>query len=100
MPIAGRTREAYGSHGGGVVGGYGPSMQGGTRDSLARRWEGLSAPVQFGLALPVCVLALWWAHVAFLNQPIGRGLVYGIFWGLLLDALLVYATANEARRRR
>lgn len=69
-------------------------------DRLARRWESLPGPVRFAVALPVLVLFLWWIHVAFLNQPTGRGLIYGVFWGVILDALLLWATANEARRRR
>jgi hypothetical protein len=69
------------------------------RDSLARRWEALPGPLQFGISLAVSIAVLWPGHVYLLNQPVGRGLLYAIFWGLLLSLLVVYVTRGEARKR-
>jgi hypothetical protein len=66
---------------------------------LVRRWEALPGAAQFWVALPIFTAVLWWGHVALLNQPVGRGLVYGLFWGALLALGLVWASTNEARRR-
>jgi hypothetical protein len=54
---------------------------------------------QMGLAAPVFVVLMWGGHVAFLSQPVGRGLAYGVFWGLLLTAAVVGATRSERARR-
>jgi hypothetical protein len=35
-----------------------------------------------------------------MNQPVGRGLAYGIFWGALLTGAVVGASRAEAARRR
>lgn len=48
---------------------------------------------------PLAVALLWLAHVGLLNQPPGRGLVYGVFWGLLATGVLVGATRSERARR-
>lgn len=67
---------------------------------LLRRWEDAPAAVQVGLVGPVVIGLLWWAHVALLNQPAGRGLSYGIFWGALATGAIVAATRSEGARRR
>ena len=45
-------------------------------------------------------MLLWFGHVVFLNQPVGRGLAYGIFWGLLVTAAVVGASRSEKARRK
>jgi hypothetical protein len=64
-----------------------------------RRWEGLHGVVQVAIVAPVAILLLWWVHVALLAQPVGRGLAYGVFWGLLVTAAVVGASRSERARR-
>jgi hypothetical protein len=68
--------------------------------ALVRRWEALHVGAQVAIAAPLCVLLLWAAHVFLMNQPVGRGLAYGIFWGALLTGAVVGASRAEAARRR
>jgi hypothetical protein len=65
-----------------------------------RRWEDLHVAVQVAIVAPVAILLLWFGHVVFLNQPVGRGLAYGIFWGLLVTAAVVGASRSEKARRK
>lgn len=69
------------------------------RTALLRRWEDLHVAVQLAVAAPVLVVALWVAHVGLLGQPLGRGLAYGIFWGLLATGVVVGASRSERARR-
>lgn len=55
--------------------------------------------VQVAIVAPLAVLLLWAAHVFLMNQPLWRGLSYGLFWGLLLTAAVVGATRSERARR-
>jgi hypothetical protein len=64
-----------------------------------RRWEDLHVAAQVALLLPVAVLALWGAHIVLMNQPVGRGLAYGVFWGVIATALIVGASRSERARR-
>jgi hypothetical protein len=64
-----------------------------------RRWEALHILVQVAVVLPVAVLVLWAAHVSLLNQPLGRGLAYGVFWGVLATGAIVGASRSEKARR-
>lgn len=64
-----------------------------------RRWEDLHIVAQVAVVLPVSILVLWFVHVVFLNQPIGRGLSYGVFWGVLATAAIVGASRSEKARR-
>lgn len=64
-----------------------------------RRWEGLHVAAQVGVMLPLAILALWAVHIALLNQPVGRGLAYGVFWGAIATALVVGASRSERARR-
>ena len=68
--------------------------------ALLRRWEAFHVGVQVAIVAPLSVLLLWAAHVWLMNQPVGRGLAYGIFWGALLTAAVVGASRAEAARRR
>jgi hypothetical protein len=64
-----------------------------------RTWEDLHVAVQVAIAAPVAVLLLWLIHVVFMNQPVGRGLAYGVFWGLIATAVVVGASRSEKARR-
>ena len=66
---------------------------------LLLRWEALHIAAQVAIVAPVAVAALWGLHVVFLNQPIGRGLLYGIFWGVLATGIVVGASRAERARR-
>lgn len=55
--------------------------------------------VQVAVAFIVSVAGLWIAHIALLNQPVGRGLMYAIFWGLIATGVIVSATRTERARR-
>lgn len=48
---------------------------------------------------PLAILVLWGVHLAMLNQPLWRGLAYGVFWGLIVTALVVGASRSERARR-
>lgn len=54
---------------------------------------------QVAILLPAAILALWAVHIVFLNQPVGRGLAYGVFWGGIATALVVGASRSEKARR-
>ncbi|WP_217912807.1 hypothetical protein [Miltoncostaea marina] len=64
-----------------------------------RRWEDLHVVTQVALLGPVAVLVMWAAHVLFMNQPLWRGFAYGVFWGLIVTALIVGASRSEKARR-
>lgn len=66
---------------------------------LLRIWEDLHIVAQVAIVLPLSVVLLWAGHVALLNQPVGRGLAYGAFWGALLAAAVVGASRSEKARR-
>jgi mannose/fructose/N-acetylgalactosamine-specific phosphotransferase system component IIC len=66
---------------------------------LLLRWEALHVGVQVAIVAPLSVLVLWAVHIVFLNQPVVRGLLYGVFWGVLLTGAIVGASrAGRARR--
>ena len=67
---------------------------------LLLAWEALPPRSQVLIAFPVLTALLFALHVTLLNQPLGRGLGYGVFWGALATAAVVAATRNEAARRR
>ena len=64
-----------------------------------RRWEDLHILVQVAVVAPVATLVLWGIHVTMLNQPMWRGLSYGVFWGLLVTAAVVGASRSEKVKR-
>jgi len=70
-----------------------------TPPAWLRRWEDLHVAVQVAIVAPLAILLLWAAHVLLMNQPLWRGLTYGIFWGLLLTGAIVGATRSERARR-
>lgn len=64
-----------------------------------RRWEDLHILVQIAVVAPVATLVLWGIHITMMNQPMWRGLSYGIFWGLLATAAVVGASRSEKAKR-
>lgn len=69
------------------------------RPSFVLWWENLHVGVQVAAAFTVSVLVLWAAHVLLLNQPLGRGFVYAIFWAVPVTVIVVGATRSERARR-
>jgi cytochrome c-type biogenesis protein CcmH/NrfF len=45
------------------------------------------------------LVVLWFGHVLLLNQPLGRGFVYAIFWAVPVTVVVVGATRSERARR-
>ena len=66
---------------------------------LVRWWEELHILTQIAVVGPLAIAVLWAAHVYLLNQPLGRGLVYGVFWGALATGAVVGASRSERARR-
>jgi hypothetical protein len=64
-----------------------------------RRWEGLPIMTQVAIVLPFAIVAMWALHITLLNQPQGRAIAYGLFWGGLLTAAIVGASRSEKARR-
>jgi len=62
-------------------------------------WEERHIVTQVAVVAPVAILVLWAAHVFLLNQPVGRGLAYGVFWGVLATGAIVGASRSEKARR-
>lgn len=69
------------------------------RPSFVVRWENLHVGVQVAAAFIVSLVVLWAGHVLLLNQPMGRGLVYAIFWAVPATVIVVGATRSERARR-
>lgn len=68
--------------------------------SLIRRWEGLEYGLQFLIAYPALFVVITLLHLGPLLQPIGRSMIYALFWALPAAILVVAASQNEARKRR
>ncbi len=62
-------------------------------------WEGLAVWQQLAIAAPVLSLLLFWINLAIFQQAALRSVAYGLFEGLFLSGLLVFATANEKAKR-
>ena len=69
------------------------------RNPIQRRWEAFPGPLQFLLAFLVWFVIFWVGHVKLLNQPVGRGFLYGIFWGIPFTLLTLLATRSEQAKR-
>ena len=69
------------------------------RPSAIVRWEELHVGVQIAITFVVSTLILWIAHILLLNQPMGRGFLYGIFWAVPLTVIIVGATRAERAKR-
>lgn len=70
-----------------------------SRPAWLRRWEDLHILVQVALVTPFSVALLFAVHIGLLNQPLWRGLSYGVFWGALVTAAVVGASRSERARR-
>ncbi len=55
--------------------------------------------MQIAVVAPFAIALMWAAHVFLMNQPLGRGLVYAVFWGLLATGAIVGASRSERARR-
>ncbi|MFM8828325.1 MAG: hypothetical protein ACKORG_06680 [Actinomycetota bacterium] len=69
------------------------------RPSALTKWEDLHVGVQVLVTFVVSTIVLWLAHIALLNQPNGRGFLYGIFWAVPLTVIIVGATRAERAKR-
>jgi hypothetical protein len=69
------------------------------RNPIQRRWEALPGPLQFLIAFLIWFVIFWVGHVKLLNQPVGRGFLYGIFWGGTFSLLTLLATRSEQTKR-
>ena len=62
-------------------------------------WESLEGGPQALIAGPPIAAVLAVIHLTLLNQPVGRGIGYGIFWALPATWAVIAATAHERRKR-
>jgi hypothetical protein len=67
---------------------------------LVLAWEALEGGKQAAIAFPVLAVVLFVLHIAFLNQPVGRAIGYGLFWAVPATWAVVRATAHERQKRR
>jgi cobalamin synthase len=67
--------------------------------TLIMQWEDLHIGVQAAAAFVVSFVLLVIAHIALLNQPLGRALWYGLFWGVIATVIVVLGTRAERARR-
>jgi hypothetical protein len=72
---------------------------GGRWRRLIRRWEALEGGHQAAIAFPILAVLLFLLHLGPLNQPLGRSIVYGLFWAVPATGAVVIATAHERRKR-
>lgn len=66
---------------------------------VVRWWEALEAWKQLALSFPVFSLLTFLINLGPFNQPILRSVLYGLFEGAVLAALLAVATRTERGRR-
>jgi hypothetical protein len=66
---------------------------------LLLRWEALPAYTQILISFPTLVVLLFVLHVTLFVQPVGRSILYGVFWAVLGTYLVVIATRTEAAKR-
>jgi hypothetical protein len=69
------------------------------QQSLITRWEDLHIGVQAAAAFVVSFVLLVIAHIALLNQPLGRALWYGLFWGAIATVIILLGTRAERAKR-
>jgi hypothetical protein len=67
---------------------------------VSERWESLSPFAQGAIALPPLSVLLFLVNLGPFNQPLWRSLLYGIFEGAVVTALLLVATASEKSKRK
>ena len=66
---------------------------------LLLRWEAMPAYAQILIAFPTLVVLLFVLHITLFLQPVGRSILYGVFWAILGTYLVVIATRTEAAKR-
>lgn len=66
---------------------------------LVAAWEALEGGKQAVIAFPVLAVVIAVIHLTMLNQPLGRAVVYGLFWAIPATWAVVTATAHERRKR-
>ncbi|MFZ4754497.1 MAG: hypothetical protein ACOYL4_00620 [Miltoncostaeaceae bacterium] len=69
------------------------------RPALLIRWEDLAIGIQVAAAFVVSFVVLAMIHMSLFNQPLGRSLWYGLFWGVLATVVIVAGTRTERARR-
>ena len=62
-------------------------------------WERLAVPKQIAIALPALSAALFLLNITVFGQPAWRSVLYGLFEGGVVTALLLVATASERSKR-
>jgi hypothetical protein len=62
-------------------------------------WEGLETWVQLAISFPIFAVLTFLINIGPFNQPIPRSVLYGLFEGAVLSALMAVATASERGRR-
>jgi hypothetical protein len=63
-------------------------------------WEALETWVQLVVSFPIFAVLTFLMNIGLFNQPFFRAVLYGLFEGAVLSALLAVATATERGRRR
>ena len=67
---------------------------------VVERWEALEGGHQAAIAFPALAVVLVLLHLGPLSQPLGRAILYGLFWAIPATAAVVSATAYERRKRK
>ncbi len=67
--------------------------------SIIIRWEELHVGVQVAVSFAASLIVLTFVHWTLLNQPVGRSLSYGLFWGVIATVVIMIATRTERGRR-
>jgi hypothetical protein len=63
-------------------------------------WESLQTWVQLAISFPIFALLTFVINLGPFNQPMFRSVLYGLFEGAVLSALMAVATASERGKRR
>ena len=63
-------------------------------------WEGLETWVQLVISFPIFAVLTFVINLGPFNQPMFRSVLYGLFEGAVLSALMAVATASERGKRK
>ena len=63
-------------------------------------WEGLETWVQLVISFPIFAVLTFVINLGPFNQPMFRSVLYGLFEGAVLSALMAVATAPERGKRK
>ena len=66
---------------------------------MVRWWEGLDTWKQLAASFPVFAVLTFLINIGPFSQPIPRSILYGLFEGGVLSALLAIATRTERAKR-